>query len=155
AEVVDALAYTVGNDVVFGAGQYALAGPAGKKLLAHELIHVAQQARGSVQATATISQPGDAADQEAARVANQLVQTETASGHKAHGSHGRNPLPAGMGSISSVSVLQRQQDDGGTVAGGGEEGYYEVGDQLNMVMPRWHVVLLPADAPPMLAPGGE
>jgi len=43
ARSVNALAYTVGRDVVFGAGQYAPGTIAGKKLLAHELTHVVQQ----------------------------------------------------------------------------------------------------------------
>ncbi len=43
ARAVNALAYTVGKDVVFGAGQYALGTAAGKRLLAHELTHVVQQ----------------------------------------------------------------------------------------------------------------
>jgi hypothetical protein len=43
AGAVNALAYTVGRDVVFGAGQYRLETDQGKWLLAHELTHVAQQ----------------------------------------------------------------------------------------------------------------
>jgi len=43
---VNALAYTVGRDIVFGAGQYAPTTPTGKKLLAHELTHVLQQSNG-------------------------------------------------------------------------------------------------------------
>lgn len=42
ARAVNALAYTVGRDVVFGAGQYAPGSMAGKRLLAHELTHVVQ-----------------------------------------------------------------------------------------------------------------
>jgi hypothetical protein len=43
ARAVNALAYTVGRDVVFGAGQYAPGTEAGGRLLAHELTHVVQQ----------------------------------------------------------------------------------------------------------------
>ncbi|HEY6446738.1 MAG TPA: DUF4157 domain-containing protein [Acidobacteriaceae bacterium] len=43
ARSVDALAYTVGSDVVFGAGQYAPHTREGRRLLAHELTHVVQQ----------------------------------------------------------------------------------------------------------------
>lgn len=43
ARAVDGLAYSVGRDVVFGAGQYAPGAPAGRKLLTHELAHVVQQ----------------------------------------------------------------------------------------------------------------
>src|SRR5262249_11272126 len=46
ARAVNALAYTVGQDVVFGAGQYAPGTNEGRKLLAHELTHVAQQGSG-------------------------------------------------------------------------------------------------------------
>ncbi len=43
SQAVNALAYTVGRQVVFGAGQYAPETSAGQKLLAHELTHVVQQ----------------------------------------------------------------------------------------------------------------
>jgi hypothetical protein len=43
ARSVNALAYTIGNDVVFGEGKYAPAVESGRKLLAHELAHVVQQ----------------------------------------------------------------------------------------------------------------
>lgn len=46
AQLVNAEAYTAGNDIVFGAGRYAPGTPAGRRLLAHELAHVVQQARG-------------------------------------------------------------------------------------------------------------
>ncbi len=45
AREVNALAYTVGHDIVFGAGQYTPGSSAGKKLLAHELTHVIQQSQ--------------------------------------------------------------------------------------------------------------
>ena len=44
AEAVNAKAFTVGTDVVFGEGQYEQKTLEGKKLLAHELTHVVQQA---------------------------------------------------------------------------------------------------------------
>ena len=43
ARAVNAVAYTVGRDVVFDAGRYAPETPAGQGLLAHELTHVVQQ----------------------------------------------------------------------------------------------------------------
>jgi hypothetical protein len=46
ARAVNALAYTVGQDVVFGLGQYAPAAGEGQNLLAHELAHVVQQSAG-------------------------------------------------------------------------------------------------------------
>jgi len=44
SQVVNALAYTVGNHVVFGSGQYQPHTSAGRRLLAHELTHTVQQA---------------------------------------------------------------------------------------------------------------
>lgn len=43
ARSVGASAYTVGRDIVFGAGMYEPASSAGQKLIAHELVHVLQQ----------------------------------------------------------------------------------------------------------------
>ncbi len=43
ARNLDALAYTVGHDVVFASGQYSPHSSAGRRLLAHELTHVLQQ----------------------------------------------------------------------------------------------------------------
>ncbi len=45
ARSVNALAFTVGRDIVFGAGQYAPGTSEGRRLLAHELVHVVQQAQ--------------------------------------------------------------------------------------------------------------
>jgi hypothetical protein len=43
AHAVDALAYTVGRDIVFGRGQYLPRTDTGRRVLAHELAHVLQQ----------------------------------------------------------------------------------------------------------------
>jgi hypothetical protein len=48
ARVVNARAFTTGQDVVFGTGQYAPGTMVGQRLLAHELTHVMQQASGTV-----------------------------------------------------------------------------------------------------------
>lgn len=48
AESAGARAYTIGSDVVFGAGRYAPDSPAGQALLAHELSHVVQQSTAGV-----------------------------------------------------------------------------------------------------------
>jgi len=46
AQAVNARAFTVGQDVVFGAGHYAPGRTTGQRLLAHELTHVVQQNSG-------------------------------------------------------------------------------------------------------------
>jgi hypothetical protein len=43
AKAINARAFTIGKDVVFGPGQYSPGTATGKRLLAHELTHVAQQ----------------------------------------------------------------------------------------------------------------
>lgn len=43
ARAVNALAYTMGRNIVFGGGQYVPGNVEGKRLLAHELTHVVQQ----------------------------------------------------------------------------------------------------------------
>jgi hypothetical protein len=45
AQAVNALAYTVGKDIVFGAGRYAPGTEKGQRLLAHELVHTIQQGK--------------------------------------------------------------------------------------------------------------
>lgn len=45
ARALNAQAYTLGNDIVFGSGKYNPASESGKHLLAHELAHVTQQGR--------------------------------------------------------------------------------------------------------------
>ena len=47
AQDVNARAYTVGHNIVFGAGQHTLGSREGQKLLAHELTHVVQQSTAS------------------------------------------------------------------------------------------------------------
>ena len=46
AESINALAYTIGNHITFGQGQYSPNSIQGKRLLAHELTHVVQQGSG-------------------------------------------------------------------------------------------------------------
>lgn len=64
AEDAGARAFTIGQDIVFGAGRFAPETPAGRRLIAHELTHVVQQ-----QGYATPSGPGDPTGAEAGRVA--------------------------------------------------------------------------------------
>jgi len=51
ARVVNARAFTVGKDVVFGEGEYAPLTNAGQKLFGHELTHVMQQKSGNLLST--------------------------------------------------------------------------------------------------------
>ena len=65
AQSVAARAYTVGQDIVFAAGQYAPQTDAGQRLLAHELAHVVQQSRpGPVDSPSALEQEARAAGSE-------------------------------------------------------------------------------------------
>jgi hypothetical protein len=87
AESVSALAYTVGHDIHFGAGQYQPGTTEGDKLIAHELAHAAQQGpSGSAsQAKLEVSQEGDPAEVEADAVAARIVDGGEAMPAHAHG----------------------------------------------------------------------
>ena len=67
ARAVDALAYTVGPHIVFGADQFAPATPQGRSLLAHELTHVVQQGQApTAPADLVLADPRWEGDAEAA-----------------------------------------------------------------------------------------
>lgn len=76
ARAVKASAYTVGRDVVFGAGQVAPSKRAGRMLLAHELTHVVQQRAARNPIPHTLLEVGPANDSlelEAERFARQIA----------------------------------------------------------------------------------
>jgi uncharacterized protein DUF4157/D-alanyl-D-alanine carboxypeptidase-like protein/zinc carboxypeptidase len=90
ARALRAEAYTVGRDIVFGAGAWDPGTTKGHRLLTHELAHVVQQSRATVgeasplcflnvgargftpETNLRVSQPADPAEQEAERVADTL-----------------------------------------------------------------------------------
>lgn len=65
ARAVNALAYTVGEHIVFGAAQYQPETMPGKRLLLHELTHVVQQRGANRSGPLTIEPPGSSYEQEA------------------------------------------------------------------------------------------
>lgn len=76
AAALRALAYTVGQDVVFGAGQYAPDAGAGQRLIAHELAHVAQYDLGAPAGSFerhALSQADGVAEREADAAASQAI----------------------------------------------------------------------------------
>jgi outer membrane protein OmpA-like peptidoglycan-associated protein len=95
ARHVSARAYTVGSQIVFGAGEYPLRAEDGRKLLAHELTHVVQQ-RGGESRTSQPLQLG-AADSTAEREAER---------HST--SIGEVPLTSNVAAPVSGPLLQRQ-----------------------------------------------
>jgi hypothetical protein len=83
AAAVGAKAYTVGNDIHFGEGQYDPASAGGEELLAHEVAHTVQQSSGAVarrpQFKLAVSTPGDAHEVEADGMAAAMVSGESAA----------------------------------------------------------------------------
>ena len=75
AQAVGARAYTVGQDIHFGAGNYQPDDPFGMHLLAHEVAHTVQQQGGAAtrQHKLEVSTPQDAAEVEADRAADAMV----------------------------------------------------------------------------------
>lgn len=65
ARAVNALAYTVGHDVVFGHNQYAPATRRGLRLIAHELTHTIQQGPKCSPSAWVIADPRDRLEREA------------------------------------------------------------------------------------------
>ncbi|HET9621862.1 MAG TPA: DUF4157 domain-containing protein [Kofleriaceae bacterium] len=68
AAALHAKAFTLGSDIFFAAGALDASSESGQRLLVHELTHVIQAQQGRVPSTLTtsVSQPGDALEQEAA-----------------------------------------------------------------------------------------
>ena len=96
AGMVDALAYTLGEHLVFAAGRYAPRTAAGRRLLAHELAHVVQQSGKPAENLTglALSRPADPAEVEAERAAQAVVSGKEVA------------LPRGPG---APGILQRQQ----------------------------------------------
>jgi len=116
ARAVDALAYAVGRDVVFAAGQYRTGTATGRRLLAHELAHVVQQDQGGA-SPAPVSSSADlqvsAADDQQERYADAAAASVIAGG------------PFAVDLLPTAQLLQRVPDDSGLGSRGGTLPYRE------------------------------
>jgi hypothetical protein len=72
ARSVSARAFTTGADVYFGHGEYRPGTGDGDRLIAHELAHVVQQRGAPTSGPLTVSEPGDALEQEADAAARDI-----------------------------------------------------------------------------------
>jgi len=73
ARAVEAHAYTVGRDVVFGADRYAPETRAGRGLLAHELTHVLQQEGATSTGPPVVRPASDSWEQEGDAISQKVV----------------------------------------------------------------------------------
>ena len=113
ARAVDAAAYTVGRDVVFGAHHFAPSTASGQKLLAHELAHVVQQdgSKGSSGDGLTLGAPGDVHEAQADRAAERVTRggaapalSSAAAAVQRAPLGGDDPVLSSLGSLSERSI---------------------------------------------------
>lgn len=115
AQAVGAKAYTVGQDIHFGAGHYEPSSPGGEHLIAHEVAHTVQQAGGAQrrQYKLEVSSPGDSFEHEADRAADAMVSGRAASVGSAAGGLAReakevpHAAPPVKGGDIEVEILKR------------------------------------------------
>lgn len=82
ARAVNALAYTVGHNVVFASEQYRPETTSGRQLIAHELTHVVQQYGAQYQPSVqrlTLDRPDSALETEARRNAEAIISRNSVS----------------------------------------------------------------------------
>ena len=105
ASGVSALAYTVGNDIVFGRGMYAPETASGRYLLAHELVHVVQDPGDPGRPAPTrldVAPRSSAAERDADRGARAVLAGRSPGLRREPGSAARlrracPPAPTGLG----------------------------------------------------------
>ena len=74
---INARAFTTGQDIFFSQGAYKPGNLVGRELIAHELTHIVQQGdANAIQTKLTVSEPSDALEQEADRIAHHVIQQE-------------------------------------------------------------------------------
>lgn len=106
---VGARAYTVGNDIHFGADEYRPDDPFGLHLLAHEVAHTVQQQGGAArrQHKLAVSMPLDDAERDADRAADAMVAGAPAAIEVGATMIYRKPTankPAGNGKVSIATA---------------------------------------------------
>jgi Domain of unknown function (DUF4157) len=117
ARAVNALAYTVGQDIVFGKQRYAPRTGEGQQLLAHELVHVVQQRAGAVEGVPAadgirVSNPEDRFEQEAAATAERATKADAgADAGQRQGADQRVEPPPTVQRAYTTPTVQRQVAD--------------------------------------------
>lgn len=112
ANAVNAHAYTVGRNVVFGRNQYAPGTDTGRKMLAHELVHTLQQQGGSFQGAPKqhTTSPSAIHEKEASTLARNVVWREKPDSYILTAGNPKSGVPVQVSPLpASVSLLQRQE----------------------------------------------
>lgn len=110
ADAVKAQAYTVGSNVVFASGQYAPSTPAGKRLLAHELVHTIQQgASYPINKSLKVGAPHDTPEMEAAELAGEvMLGKKFRVTQRVPAILARQPAPAPSPGLTDEEIEQRR-----------------------------------------------
>jgi hypothetical protein len=130
ASQLGARAFTMGNDVHFGSGEFAPGTKEGDRLIAHELTHVVQGHCSGIQrkveegdgggddasAGDQLSQPGDAAEVEADKTADHVADQLHGADEKGAGAQHGSAKPHGPGDGDALTG----HDDKEGAAGGHE-----------------------------------
>jgi len=140
ADAIGANAYTAGDHIVFGAGQFDPSSTRGQRLVAHELAHVIQQADGPVagrqiDSGMSVSSPDDPFERAAATLSKNAMQPHAG----ANPERGRvAPLPASSRGPGPLA-LQRQGDTPGSIVGAvaGVVGALVAGVALYFAIKAW------------------
>lgn len=111
ARAVNALAYTVGRDIVFGEGRFAPKTAGGRNLLAHELTHVTQQAHGDTvncgpPSNLSIARADDPFEREADETMKRVAS------HREKGMESKGPQAGGLHSRGTRGPLLLRQSAG-------------------------------------------
>lgn len=135
AKALGAKAFTVGSDIVFGAGQYDPQGAAGQHLLAHELTHVIQQRGGALSIQREVDEEGDESGAETGEeedlfaVADSIEDPELGRADEAipEGPNVEDPFEAtggkkkkGGGGKNKEGDKGKKKDSGGNVCSSGD-----------------------------------
>lgn len=120
AQAVDALAFTVGNHMVFGRGQYRPDSHNGRRLIAHELTHTVQQ-DGETRTPQRIGEPGDPLERQADGMAEAVLREASPPSRGVAGSAvtpgvadaslQRTPAPPSHGGTTGVRDLDKIRID--------------------------------------------
>jgi len=115
AHAVNALAYTVGQHVVFGSGQYTPGSHSGQRLLAHELAHTVQQRASAavVSPRLKVGAADSAAEIEADRAADAVVGGGPAPPIRSTPEPSLRRQPAGQADSESEPDFNSPQQRGG------------------------------------------
>ena len=110
ARSVGAVAYTVGQGIVFDAGHYSPNSTEGRKLLAHELTHTVQQGGAAQAGELRVGSPADASEKEAERTASSALGGGPARGAAGVPSHSRLSVqrqvsPTGLPAVPALPEL--------------------------------------------------